>query len=92
MAKYRVKPGYTYGAFGTFREGDIVEIPEVDAGPFLDKLEPVPLEVPAEPDPVPVMTPVLVPVEEAAQEDVAPVHVLEQPAEPKRAASNRKKV
>jgi hypothetical protein len=41
---------------------------------------------------VPVPAPVLVPVEEAAQEEVAPIPVLEQPAEPKRAASNRKKV
>lgn len=54
MAKYRVKPGYTYGAYGTFREGDIVELPEKDAGPFLDKLELVPDEVPdAPPDDYP---------------------------------------
>lgn len=94
MAKYRVKPGYTYGAFGTFREGDIVEIPEEDAGPFLDKLELVPLEVPAEPEPEtePDTTPAFVPVEQdVVQEDVAPVQVLEQPAEAKR-ADNRRKV
>lgn len=39
MAKYVVRPGYTFGAYGTFREGDIVELPEADAQGFLDKLE-----------------------------------------------------
>lgn len=50
MAKYRVRPGYTFGAYGTFREGMIVELPELDAQPFLDKLELVPNEVPAGPE------------------------------------------
>ncbi len=49
MTKYRVKPGYTFGAFGTYREGDIVELPEADAQGFLDKLQPVPADLPSAP-------------------------------------------
>lgn len=72
MAKYRVKPGYTYGAYGTFREGDIVELPEKDAQPFLDKLMLVPDEVPdAPPDdyPAPVVpSPEVIQAEEVPAE------------------------
>lgn len=96
MAKYRVKPGYTYGAYGTFKEGDIVELLEVDAGPFLDKLEIVPTEAPSAPEPVSetveesdvVLEPEAGLEPEAEQEDVS--EVPEQPAEVKR--TNRKKV
>lgn len=92
MAKYRVKPGYTYGAFGTFKEGDIVELLEVDAGPFLDKLEAVPTEAPSTPEPEPeaetVAEPEVVLETEAEQADVS--EVPEQPAEVKRASRNKK--
>ncbi len=90
MAKYRVKPGYTYGAFGTFKEGDIVELLEVDAGPFLDKLEIVPTEAPSTPEPEAetVAEPEVVLETEAEQVDVS--EVPEQPAEVKRASRNKK--
>lgn len=89
MAKYRVKPGYTYGAFGTFKEGDIVELLEVDAGPFLDKLEIVPTEAPSTPEPeAETVAEPEVALETEAEQEVS--EVPEQPAEVKRAS--RKKV
>jgi|OpeIllAssembly_1097287.scaffolds.fasta_scaffold997739_2 hypothetical protein len=61
MAKYRVKPGYSFGAYSTFKEGMIVELLEIDAQPFLDKLELVPDEVPAVPEPEAVADPKFAP-------------------------------
>lgn len=70
MTKYRVKPGYTFGAFGTYREGDIVELPEADAQGFLDKLQPVPADLPSAP---PEETPADPPSAVEAEEAEAPV-------------------
>jgi hypothetical protein len=41
MARWRVKPGFTFGAFSQHRPGDIVEMTEAEAAGFLDKLEQV---------------------------------------------------
>ena len=41
MPKYRVKPGKTFGAGGRYPAGSVVELTEVEAKGFLDKLEPV---------------------------------------------------
>lgn len=45
--RYIVKPGYTHGAYGQHKEGDIVELTAVEASGFLDKLAPVPEPEPA---------------------------------------------
>jgi hypothetical protein len=71
MAKYRVRDGYTYGAFGTYHGGDIVELPEQDAEAFLDKLELAPSEVPDSPA-----------IPDDVEEPEADVVTLEMPAEP----------
>ncbi len=71
MAKYRVRDGYTYGAFGTYHGGDIVELPEQDAEAFLDKLELVPSEVPDSPA-----------IPDDVEESEGDVVTLEMPAEP----------
>lgn len=42
MPKYRVKEGVRHGAQGQYGPGDIVELTEFEAGPFLFKLERVP--------------------------------------------------
>lgn len=39
--KYRVKAGYTHGINDQYKAGDVVELTETEAAPFLDKLEPV---------------------------------------------------
>lgn len=39
MPQYRVKQGYTHGAFDQHKAGDIVEYSEEEAAGFLDKLE-----------------------------------------------------
>ena len=41
MATYRVRPGFTFGAFNQHKPGVLVELTEFEAGGFLDKLEPV---------------------------------------------------
>jgi len=41
VRKYRVRPGMTHGLSDQYTEGDIVEMTEEEARPFLDKLEPV---------------------------------------------------
>ena len=41
MATWRVRPGFTFGAFNQFGPGALVELSEFEAGGFLDKLEPV---------------------------------------------------
>jgi hypothetical protein len=41
MPKYRVKLGYTHGAFDQHKAGTILEYTEQEAAGFLDKLEPV---------------------------------------------------
>lgn len=46
MATWRVRPGFTFGAFNQFGPGDLVELSAFEAGGFLDKLEPA---SPAEP-------------------------------------------
>lgn len=40
MATWRVRPGFTFGAFNQFGPGDLVELSEFEAGGFRDKLEP----------------------------------------------------
>jgi hypothetical protein len=37
--KYRVKPGFTYGATGQYKAGDIVELEDAEAQHVMDKLE-----------------------------------------------------
>lgn len=66
MATYIVKPGMTFGAFGTFREGDLVHLDPVAAAPFMDKLALVPDDIPVEPEFVPETAPV-VPAEVLAE-------------------------
>lgn len=39
MPEYRVKPGYSHGTGKRYGAGDIVELTEVEAQGFLDKLE-----------------------------------------------------
>ena len=39
--RYRVRQGYTFGAFDQHTAGAVVELAEQEAGAFLDKLEPV---------------------------------------------------
>jgi hypothetical protein len=39
--RYKVRAGRTFGAFSQYQSGDIVELDEKAAVPFLDKLEPV---------------------------------------------------
>lgn len=39
MPKYRVKPGFTFGAQKQYKPGDIVELTEEESAGFLDKLE-----------------------------------------------------
>lgn len=46
MATYRVKPGYRHGAGKKYGPGDLVELTEVEAAGFLDKLELVTQEAP----------------------------------------------
>lgn len=41
MPLYRVRPGFTHGAAREYKGGDLVELPEVAAAGFSDKLEPV---------------------------------------------------
>ena len=38
--RYRVRQGYTFGAYDQHTAGAVVELSEAEAGPFLDKLEP----------------------------------------------------
>lgn len=40
MSLYRVRPGFTFGAFNQHGPGALVELSEFEAGGFLDKLEP----------------------------------------------------
>lgn len=40
MALWRVRPGFTFGAFNQHGPGALVELSEFEAGGFLDKLEP----------------------------------------------------
>ena len=40
MATWRVRPGFTFGAFNQHGPGALVELSEFEAGGFLDKLEP----------------------------------------------------
>jgi hypothetical protein len=47
MAKYRVRPGVTFGAGGKFKPGTVVELRPEDAAAFLDKLQLVTGEKPA---------------------------------------------
>ena len=49
MATWRVRPGFTFGAFNQFGPGALVELSEFEAGGFLDKLELVAPAPPAEP-------------------------------------------
>ena len=59
IRKYRVRQGFTYGAFSQYGAGDIVELEEDVAVHSLDKLElaeivqNVPPEAPTEPAPPP---------------------------------------
>lgn len=39
MAKYRVREGFTFGAFDQHKAGAMVELTELEAAGFLDKLE-----------------------------------------------------
>lgn len=43
MSLYRVRPGFSFGAFNQFGPGDLVELTEFEAGGFMDKLEPAPV-------------------------------------------------
>jgi len=45
MPKYRVKAGRTFGPGGTIKAGEEVELTEIEAAGFLDKLELVGLAV-----------------------------------------------
>ena len=45
MPKYRVKAGRTFGPGGTIKAGEFVELTEIEAAGFLDKLELVGLAV-----------------------------------------------
>jgi hypothetical protein len=40
MSLYRVRPGFTFGAFNQHGPGALVELSEFEAAGFLDKLEP----------------------------------------------------
>lgn len=51
MAEYRVRQGYRFGAQNQHKAGDVVELSEAHAVPFLDKLE---LVVIQESQPIPV--------------------------------------
>lgn len=46
MAQYRVRPGYTHGAFNQYTAGAVVELSEEEAAGLLDKLELVPAAKP----------------------------------------------
>ena len=41
MARYRVKPGFTFGPAGLHKAGAVVELDPADAAGFLDKLIPL---------------------------------------------------
>lgn len=47
MSLYRVRPGFTFGAFNQHGPGALVELSEFEAGGFLDKLEPAESAPPA---------------------------------------------
>lgn len=55
MPQYTVRPGCEHGAGKRYKAGDVVELSEAEAAPFLDKLEPLPApsERPAEAQPEP---------------------------------------
>lgn len=53
MATYRVRDGYRHGGRKQHGPGDVVELGEAEAAPFLDKLERVSDTSPDEPTPAP---------------------------------------
>lgn len=40
MATYRVRPGFSFGAFNQYGPGALVELTDFEASGFMDKLEP----------------------------------------------------